>query len=81
MPEHTRIQSLIARIDALEGHAAAIQRAFRSESLKTEAEVVIATLQVAAADLRGEPSDDVVKGVEERLAVIAKRLSRLGQST
>jgi hypothetical protein len=81
MASFTRIQSVIARINALEGHAAAIQRAFRSEALKTEAQIVLATLRVAADDLRGEPSEDVVRSVEDRLEVIANRLSRLGRST
>jgi hypothetical protein len=76
-----RIQSLMARITALEQHAAAVQRAFRSEDLKTEAEIVIATLRVAADDLRGAPSEDVVDGVDARLGVISKRLSGLGRST
>ena len=77
----TRIPPLLARITTLEGHAAALQSAFRSEALKAEAQVVLATLSVAADDLRGEPSDAAVTEVEARLEVIAKRLSRLGQAT
>jgi hypothetical protein len=64
MASFTRIQSVIARINALEGHAAAIQRAFRGEALKTEAQIVLATLRVAADDLRGEP---VGSGKSEQL--------------
>jgi hypothetical protein len=56
-------------------------RTLRSEALKTEAQIVLATLRVAADDLHSEPSDDAVTAVQERLEVIAARLSRLGQAT
>jgi hypothetical protein len=81
MPQPTRVQALIARIHSLETHAAAIQQAFRSEALKTEAQVVIAILRVAADDLGGAPSEDTVQAVEGRLDLVAKRLSRLGGAT
>ena len=81
MSQSTRVQALLARIQSLDTHAAAIQQAFRSEALKTEAQVVIAILGVAADDLRGTPTDDVVQAVEDRLELIAKRLSRLGGAT
>lgn len=81
MPQPTRVQALIARIHSLEAHAAAIQQAFRSEALKTEAQVVIAILRVAADDLGGTPTADAMQAVEGRLELVAKRLSRLGGAT
>ena len=71
--------ALIARIHSLEAHALALQTAFKSDALKREAAVVLTTLQIAEASLRGAPDDSAVMEAQAIIDGVSQRLSGLGR--
>ncbi len=70
---------LIARIHSLEQHALALQTAFRSETLKREAGIVLTALQMAEASLRGAPDASAVMEAQAIIEGVSQRLSGLGR--
>lgn len=66
------------RILALESHALALKETFPSDEQRTEAHHVLTTLQLLEIAVRGTPSADVVRSVEELLDGAAERMARVG---
>jgi hypothetical protein len=80
MPNLGAGHALIARIQSLEEHALALQAAFRSDALKREAGIVLTTLQMAEASLRGSPDASAVMEAEAIIESVSQRLSGLGRA-
>jgi hypothetical protein len=79
MPNLGGSQALIARIHSLEEHALALQTAFRSDALKREVGLVLTTLQMAEASLRGSPDASAVMEAQAIIDGVSQRLSGLGR--
>jgi DNA-binding FrmR family transcriptional regulator len=73
--------SLLARLDALEGHAQALHRAFRDGAFKQDAVVVLDALQAARIALDGAPKESEMVNVQRALDGAVILLAAMGRST
>ncbi len=81
MTEEVSRASLLARLDALEGHAQALHRAFGDRAFKQDAVVVLDALQAARIALDGAPRAGELANVQRALDGAVILLAAMGRIT